>query len=113
MTNWNDVEKIRALDTYCRELGFVANRDPYDHNWSGNMSLFATEDLVIYNTDSPLCTGDVDTLINFLRGWQKAHEYLHMLGAATPKTIGRKRLDYRNKKLVKIIKGENNAKKKA
>ena len=111
MTNWHDVEKIRSLDARCRELGFVANRDPYDYNnVSGRVALFATEDLVIYSGDSPLASGSIDDLLNFLKGWEKAHEYLNMLGAATPKTIERKRLDYRNKKLVKIIKGEKNDK---
>jgi hypothetical protein len=112
MTTWNDVEKIRSLDSYCYRLGFVADRDPYDHI-SGRISLFAKSELMVYDTSSPLASGTVEDLLNFLNGWERAHQYLGVLGAATPKIIERKKLDYRNKHLVKMIKGEDNAKTEA
>ena len=103
MTNYNDIERIMMLSQMCDSLGFRYDKDPYDHV-SARVSLFAKEELVVYNQDSPLASGNVDDLLKFLYGWEKAHQYLNALGAATPKSIERKRLDYRNKNLAWMIK---------
>lgn len=103
MTDFKDIELIRQLDDLCSRLGFRYDRDPYDHT-IGRVSLFATDDLVVYSEDSPLASGSVDDLLKFLYGWDKAHQYLNILGAVTAKSIERKRLDYRNNKLLKVIK---------
>ena len=105
MTDWNDIRKIRLMDRMCEALGFRYQPDAYGTN---TLSLFANEDLGVYATNSALYQGDVDDVLNWLNGWERAHQYLNVLGAITPKIIERKKLDYRNKCLVKTIKGEEN-----
>ena len=107
MTNWNDIAKIRRLDELCKMTGFTYKPDGYG---SGLLSLEATAEIGVFARDASLYSGDVDDLINWLHGWERAHMYLNVLGAITPKIIERKKLDYRNKCLVKTIKGEKNAK---
>lgn len=107
MTDWNDIRKIRLMDRMCETLGFRYQPDGYGTN---TLSLHAKEDLTVFATDVALYQGDVDDILNWLNGWERAHQYLYVLGAATPKTIERKKIDYRNKRLVKMIKGEEDAK---
>ena len=110
MTNYNDIERIRTLDELCNSLGFTYCRSNH-HGWmDGNLDLMPTEELEVYNTDMALCVGKVEELIQFLRGWGTAHQYLNVLGAATPKSIERKRKDHRNKKLMRTIKESAKAK---
>lgn len=104
MTDYKDIERIRRLNELCQMLGFRYDRDHLDSYSSGRVCLYAKEELVVYNEDSPLASGSVDDLLTFLYGWEKAHQYLNALGAATPKSIERKRLDYRNKNLAWMIK---------
>ena len=103
MTDYNDIVRIKQLDQLCDSLGFRYDRDHLDYS-SGRVALYATDKLVVYNKESPLASGNVDDLLKFLYGWEKAHQYLHVLGATTPKSIERKCLDYRNKKLANMIK---------
>ena len=69
--------------------------------------------MAVFATNVALYQGDVDDVLNWLNGWERAHQYLSILGAATPKIIERRKIDYRNKRLVKMIKGEDNAKTEA
>lgn len=103
MTDYKDIENIRQLDTLCKSLGFRYDRDHLTYD-SHRVCLYATDELVVYNTDSPLASGNVDDLLKFLHGWEKAYQYLNVLGAISDKVIERKRLDYRNKKLAHLIK---------
>ena len=107
MTDWNDIRKIRRLDYMCELLGFRYNSDAYGSN---ALSVYAKEDLVVFATNAALYQGDVDDVLNWLNGWERAHQYLNVLGVATPKRIERSKIDYRNKRLVKMIKGEEDAK---
>ena len=103
MTDYKDIERIRRLNELCQMFGFRYDRD-HLQNDSGRVALYAKEELVVYNEDSPLASGSVDDLLTFLYGWEKAHQYLNVLGAVSEKSIERKRLDYRNKNLANIIK---------
>ena len=104
MTNYNDIDKIHTLNQLCSSLGFAYRRSE-NHGWiEGNLDLMPREELVIYNTDMAMFVGSVEDLVQFLRGWEKAHQYLNMLGATSAKIIERKKLDYRNKVLVRTIK---------
>ena len=107
MTDWNDIRKIRLMDRMCEALGFRYQPDAYGTN---TLSLFAKEELSVYATNSALYQGNVDDVLNWLNGWERAHQYLEVLGVATPKRIERSKIDYRNKRLVKMIKGEEDAK---
>ena len=104
MTDWNDIRKIRLLDRMCETLGFRYQPDGYGTN---TLSLYSNEELVVFATNAALYQGNVDDILNWLNGWERAHQYLNVLGAATPKSIERKKIDYRNKRLVKMIKGED------
>jgi len=103
MTDYKDIERIKQLDQLCNSLGFRYDRDHLQYD-SGRVALYAKEELVVYNQDSPLASGNVDDLLKFLCGWEKAHQYLNALGAISNKSVERKRLDYRNKNLANIIK---------
>lgn len=107
MTDWNDIAKIRKLDQMCETLGFRYQSDGYGN---GMLALYATEDLVVFATNCSLYCGDVDDMINWLHGWERAHQYLNVLGAINPKMIERRKMDYRNKLLLEKIRGEDNAK---
>ena len=104
MTDYNDIERIRRLNELCQMFGFRYDKDHFGSYGSSRVCLYAKEELVVYNEDSPLASGSVDDLLTFLYGWEKAHQYLNALGAVSEKSIERKRLDYRNKNLANIIK---------
>jgi len=104
MTTWNDIERVRCLDELCEKLGFTYQPDGYG---TSHILLNATDELVVYAKHISLYRGNVEDMINFLKGWEQAHLYLNILGAINEKRIERSKLDYRNKHLVKIIKGKD------
>jgi hypothetical protein len=103
-------QMIKELESRAKAQGFEIICD--SHFGSTTLCLTPREDcLPIYTRGVSLAFGTAEELISFLNGWYKAREYLSMLGIKENK-IERAEQNYRNKRLMEMIKhGKDNIEK--
>lgn len=109
MAGYNAVIKLRALEQRVDRLGFRMghpNYGNYQQEFGDVVSLFPKEDaLPIYSRDAELFSGTLDGMEIWLNGWEKLQQYNRLLmGKNFEKQVLRKEQDYRNERLMTIVK---------
>lgn len=110
MTTYDHYRAIKELERRADLLGFELG--PADHQYSGIQYMVlrpkrvedtAVEPLPIYGRDASLFAGTIEELAAHLTGWQRAFEYLQLVGAAPRKRIDKFEQNYRNRKLMDLL----------
>lgn len=110
MTTYDHYRAIKELERMADRLGFELG--PADHQYGGIQYMVlrprrvddpALEPLPVYSRDASLFAGTIEELTAHLTGWQRAFEYLQMVGAAPRKRIDRFEQNYRNRKLMALL----------
>lgn len=109
MAGYNLILKLRKLEEECDKLGFMLCNSKYgDYKGYGETVALKPKDqnsLPIYSRDAELFCGTIDELEVWLRGVQWARDYDRMLfGKTITSKRERKEQDYRNEKLLNMIK---------
>lgn len=109
---YNLIQKIRKLELDCDKLGFMMCHSKYGHySGLGDVVAVTPKDenvLPIYSRDAELFCGTISELEVWLKGVQWSRNYDYMLFGKTHESKReRKEQDYRNQKLVRILKEEN------
>lgn len=114
MAGYSLLVKIRRLEEECDKLGFMLCYSKHGHHRDcGDVVALKPKDqdsLPIYARDAELFCGTFDNLEVWLRGVQWARDYDNMLFGAKKHTANRERKeqDYRNRKLVSILRDDAN-----
>jgi hypothetical protein len=110
MTTYDHYRAIKELERQADRLGFELG--PADHHYGGTQYMVlrpksvedtAVEPLPIFSRDASLFAGTIEELTANLTGWQRAFEYLQMVGAAPRKRIDKFEQNYRNRKLMDLL----------
>lgn len=107
MSGYNLIRKIKYLEEECDKLGFmICHARDYVNNFGDVVALKPKADcLPIYSRDAELFVGTIEELDRWIQGFQFARKYDSMLfGTKYDSQRDRKEKDYRNKKLMNIIK---------
>ena len=109
MSGFNLIRKIKYLEEECQKLGFeICQANHYIKDFGDVLALKPKADcLPIYSRDAELFVGTIADLERWLQGFHFARKYDSMLlGIKHDAARDRKEQDYRNKQLIKKIKGE-------
>lgn len=117
MGSYDTIAKIRRLEKECAEFGFRITKPKHNssqailrHISSLDAIALVPKDqnsLPIYSRDAELFNGTLEELDIWLRGIEWARQYDTILKLSDDKKRKRKEQDELNKKLVQILKGEN------
>lgn len=113
MSGYNLIRKIKYLEEECDKLGFmICQANHYMKDFGDVVALKPKEDcLPIYSRDAELFIGTIEDLERWLQGFHFARKYDSMLmGKNIDAQRQRKEQDYRNRQLIKQIKGEKEEK---
>ena len=112
MAGYNSVLAVRRLEKECDELGFMmCHPRHYNSGEYGMMVAIKPKDqdsLPVYARDAELFVGTLEDLRVWLRGVEWARQYDELLRLSNTKKRERREQDERNRKLVAILKGEEN-----
>jgi len=109
VSGYNLIRKIRYLEEECDKLGFmICQANHYIKDFGDVVALKPKADcLPIYSRDAELFVGTIEGLERWLQGFHFARKYDSLLlGTKHDVLRQRKEQDYRNKQLIKQIKGE-------
>jgi hypothetical protein len=110
VSGYSIIRKIRYLEEECDKLGFkITSTKDYVNIYGDVVALKPKADcLPIYSRDAELFVGSIEDLERWLQGFHFARKYDSLLlGNKHDKLRDRKEQDYRNKQLIKQIKGED------
>jgi len=113
MSGYNLIRKIKYLEEECDKLGFmICQANHYIKDFGDVVALKPKADcLPIYSRDAELFVGTLEQLERWLAGFHFARKYDSLLlGNKHDALRQRKEQDYRNKILIKQIKGEKEEK---
>jgi len=115
MSGYNLIQKIRKLEDQCDRLGFTMahSRHGYSREFGDVVALKPKDQdsLPIYARDAELFIGTINELEVWLRGLEWARDYDRMLSLSNEKKRERKEKDWRNQRLLTIIKNGEEEKK--
>lgn len=110
MSGYNAILKIRRIEEQVSKLGFqLAHAQNNYQNEFGDVVALVPKDIdsvPIYARDAEIFIGTLEQLDIWLRGVEWARNYDRMLGVGDDKKRERKEQDERNRRIVKILKGE-------
>jgi hypothetical protein len=111
MSGYHTILWLRRLQERVDTLGFRLGNSKhgnYRQEFGDTVSVFPNEDsLPIYARDAELFSGTLEQLEHWLNGLDWGRQYDRMLiGKNIEKLRARKEQDYRNRQLLKAIKGE-------
>jgi hypothetical protein len=107
--NYRDYKDIKDMETMAEKLGFSVVSSKYQF---ADIALIPKRDdthdcLPCYAPDTQFgYYGTVAGAMSFLVGWQAALEYVRVIGAADAKRIEKFEENYRQRKLIQIMKQE-------
>lgn len=107
MSGYNMVRKVKHLEEECLRLGFImCHATHYSREYGDVVAVKPREDcLPIYSRDAEVFVGTLDALEYWIMGIEWARKYDRMLfDSKNDLKRTRKEQDYRNKRLLKIIK---------
>ena len=110
MSGYNLIRKIHYLEEECDKLGFmICQARHYISDFGDVVALKPKADcLPIYSRDAELFVGTIEQLERWLAGFHFARKYDSLLlGNKHDALRQRKEQDFRNKQLIKQIKGED------
>jgi len=110
MSGYNVIRKIRYLEEECHKLGFVISQAKHFYQEFGDVVALYPRDecLPIYSRDAELFVGTIEDLERWLQGLHFARRYDTMImGKNFDAQRDRKEQDYRNKSLLRSLKGES------
>lgn len=64
------------------------------------------ECLPIYSRDADIASGGLETIVSFLQGWDKARQYLRVLGVAKDDRVEKFEQNHRDKYVINILKND-------
>jgi hypothetical protein len=109
MTGMQTIHRIRRLEDECAKLGLkMVDAKHYYKDYGDTLALIPLDQnaLPIYSRDAEIFVGTLEDLAVWLRGVQWARHYDQMtIGKVNDKRRERREQDWRNRKLVDIIKG--------
>lgn len=111
MSGYQTIIRIRRLEEEVDKLGLRMGNSKhgnYRQEFGDVVALFPKEDAFpIYSRDAEIFVGTLEEMEVWLRGFQKAREYDRMLmGKQIEQKRERKEQDYRNEKLLQLLKNE-------
>lgn len=118
MAGYNTILKIRRLEKVLDDMGFMmcnSKYGAYRGEYGIDVDVVAIkpkdqDSLPIYARDAELFCGTIDALENWVHGVQWARDYDRMLfGKTHPAKRERKEQDYRNQKLLNLVKNSGNS----
>lgn len=109
MAGYQAVIELRRLEERIDRLGFRMGHPKhggYSNEYVDQVALFPKDDCMpIYSRDAELYIGTLEGLRVWLDGWEKLQQYHRMLlGKNFEKQVLRKEQDYRNERLMTIVK---------
>jgi len=110
VNGFNLIRKIRYLEEECHKLGFqICHAQHYHQEFGDVLALKPRDDcLPIYSRDAEVFVGTIQDLERWIQGFHVARKYDSLLlGNKHDALRDRKEQDYRNKVLIKKIKGED------
>jgi hypothetical protein len=103
---WRVLKSLEQLQHDAHRNGFKLSGPR--HGGYRDADVFALsprdDELPIYSRDTELFIGDLDDCIAWLRGFSFAKEYMGMVRACDRRRLDRYEQNYRNTKLVNILK---------
>lgn len=107
MSGYNLIRKVKYLEEECHKLGFQLGHAKHFHQEFGDVVALKPRDdcLPIYSRDAEVFVGTLEALENWLQGLHFARKYDTMvMGKSLDRQRDRREQDYRNKRLLQIIK---------
>jgi hypothetical protein len=109
---YDQILQMRRAEAKANELGFMFAYPKHGWGGDGNESRIAlrpkdADSLPIFSRDAQMFSGTLYEAEIFMMGIEWARQYDEMLRVSTKVKRDRKEQDVRNKKLVAILKGEN------
>jgi hypothetical protein len=109
MAGYQSVIEVHRLEERIDRLGFRMGHPKhggYSNEYGDQVALFPKDDCMpIYSRDAELYIGTLEGLRVWLDGWEKLQQYHRMLlGKNFEKQVLRKEQDYRNERLMTIVK---------
>lgn len=107
MAGYNLIAALRELDSQLDQLGLKMTRPKWaDYSADQYVSVMPkdADSLPVYARDVDLFCGSIEQLQTWLRGVEWARTYDVLLSLSNPKRRERKEQDYRNRRLMKLIK---------
>ena len=109
MAGYQAILNLRRLEERVDRLGMRMGNPKhgnYRQEFGDLVSLFPKDDaLPIYSRDAEIFVGTLESMVDWLNGFEKAREYDRMLMGKTIETKReRKEQDYRNEQLMRQIK---------
>lgn len=110
---YNQILQMRRAEAKANQLGFIFAYPKHGWHGSHGEELIAlkpkdADSLPIYARDAQIFSGTLDAVEHFMLGIEWARKYDLMLKLSDDKKRERKEQDFRNKKLVDILKDEDN-----
>jgi hypothetical protein len=110
MSGYSTVLMVDRIRNRAAALGFMLAYPKYGRGDGQDLVGIRPLDdqvLPIYTRDAEFFTGTLQQLDSFLTGIEWAREYDRMLHVSDTKRRERKEQDFRNRELVRILKGKN------
>lgn len=107
MNGYNLVRKVKYLEEECHKLGFQMCHARHYYQEFGDVVAIKPRDncLPVYSRDAELFVGTLTDLERWLQGFHFARKYDSLLmGLKHDANRDRKEQDYRNKRLLELIK---------
>ena len=107
MSGYNLIRKIHYLEEECGKLGFkITSARDYVNQFGDVVALKPRDEcLPVYSRDAELFVGTIEELERWIQGFHFARKYDSMLlGNKHDKLRDRKEQDYRNQRLLDLIK---------
>ena len=112
MAGFAMVQRVHRLEKQLADLGMRWGHDKHSGSWGGSefgdrIAVFPRdEELPVYSRDACLFTGTIDDLQTWINGIQWARDYDMINKVSDEKKRARKEQDYRNQRLVGILKDQ-------
>lgn len=102
---FNTYQDLRRIEKMANDLGLKFDRPKHHGYEMDSISLYPIVDcLPIYSRDAQLFTGNLGEIEAWIMGIMWARDYDRMLKVSDLKKRERKEQDYRNQRLVSILK---------
>jgi hypothetical protein len=103
-------QRFKHVEKQANEMGFAFRSDPYGRSRD---AIFLTplnkDSLPVFHETATMFSGSLDQVKAFLEGIEWAQRYDLALGLKTDKRREKAEQRVRNKRLIDILKGKNNA----
>ena len=106
---WDDIQRVKNVEARANAAGFKLSKGSYTHYDSAAPNILVylqplDDAYPHYNRDAEIFNGTLETIDNWLRGFEWARDYEELLKTSNSKKRGEKEQQERNKQLMRTIK---------